>query len=218
AVSALTPFTPDSDRKQILNSEDICILPVDVIADEVLNNTSERCYLCKKMIFEKIIACAAEKGITSVIDGSVSDDESDFRPGKRALSELHVHSPLAQCGIGKDDMESIARSIPLRWTRRESNSCLATRVPTGSRIDLQQLPMIDEAEEYLKRRGLRTVRVRCHDGSARIEVSPEERTIFFNGVFMDECSREFSQIGFKYSSLDLAGYRRGNMNRKEGHR
>ncbi len=180
--------------------------------DGFSENTPDRCYLCKKTIFTKMKELVKEEGIPYLIEGSNVDDEGDYRPGMRAVHELSVESPLQKCGITKEDIRALSRELWLPNWNKPSYACLATRFPYGETITKEKLVMLDKAEQILFDLGFHQVRVRKHGEMARIEVMPEEF-----GKLVEEETRQdildsFRELGFRYVSMDLQGYRTGSMN------
>jgi uncharacterized protein len=186
------------------------------LPEKVRANPPRRCYFCKLAIMKRIRSAALEEGISVVVDGSNADDLTDYRPGLPALKELDVHSPFLEAGLGKSSIRELSRRFGLPTWDKPAAACLASRIPYGKPINLEVLRQVEEAEIYLRDAGIRQCRVRYHDGVARIEVSPEERSAFFSTEFMNTTAAELRRIGFRHVSLDLEGYRRGNMNRGVG--
>lgn len=191
------------------------VLAVD--AFEIPNfaeNGDLRCYHCKTGIFTTIKNIAKDNGITNIADGSNLDDLSDYRPGMKALEELNIVSPLKDLDMTKDEIRILSKEYGLHTWTKAAFACLATRVPTGEIITEAKLRMVEKAETYLVERGFVQYRVRCHGDMARIEVAPEERQKFYDDDFMDKVSEAFKEFGFRYVSLDLGGYKKGNMNKE----
>lgn len=175
-------------------------------------NDPLRCYYCKKAVFGTIADIASDHGIDLIGDGSNTDDLGDYRPGMKALKELGVVSPLLEAGLDKQTIRDLSKSFDLFTWKKAAFACLATRIPTNQEITEEKLRKIEKAETYLMQKGFVQYRVRCHDDLARIEVSPEERTKFFDQDLMQEVDDMFKSFGFRYVSLDLSGYKKGNMN------
>ena len=176
------------------------------------DNPVNRCYICKKEVFTRIIQVARQQGIAYVVDGSNVDDLSDYRPGMLALQELGVKSPLRGAGMTKSDIRVLSKEIGLPTWDKPAFACLASRFPYGERITKEKLERVDRGEQYLLDIGFRQVRVRYHGDIARIEVSENERSRFYDEKMMDMVYNEFKKFGFKYTALDLKGYRTGSMN------
>lgn len=155
---------------------------------------------------------ARENDVEQILDGSNLDDTKDYRPGMEAAKELDVISPLKEANLSKKDIRELSKSMDLKTWNKPSFACLSSRVPYGSEITIGKLEMIEDAEQFLLDLGFRQVRVRHHGDIARIEVSPEERKKFFNVELMDKVVDRLKDIGFKYVTLDLFGYRTGSMN------
>lgn len=185
--------------------------------DHFVKNDPLRCYHCKKAVFGTIKEIASEHGITVIGDGSNTDDLGDYRPGMKALEELEIRSPLLEAGMDKRTIRDISKAYDLPTWKKAAFACLATRIPTDQPITEEKLRRIEKAETYFMEKGFVQYRVRCHDDLARIEVSPEERIKFFDEALMAEVDETLKTFGFRYVSLDLSGYKKGNMNhvRKE---
>ncbi|UUV17681.1 ATP-dependent sacrificial sulfur transferase LarE [Fusobacteria bacterium ZRK30] len=182
------------------------------IIDEIKNNPSDRCYLCKKAIFSKIREKAINEGFDYVIDGTNLDDTKDYRPGIKALKELKIVSPLLECKITKAEIREMSKDLNLPTWNKPAYACLLTRIPFDRKLKIDELNRIEKAEKYLIYKGIAAVRVRSHGDLARIEVDPTIRERLFNMDFLDEISSELKKYGFKYVTIDAAGYRMGSLN------
>lgn len=178
------------------------------------SNPYDRCYICKRAIFSKLMEYAENQGIGYVLDGTNADDLGDYRPGLRAINELGVKSPLLMAGLTKMEIRQIAREMGLEIYNKPAFACLVTRIPYNEEVSVDKLSMIDKAEIYIMSKGIRNVRVRCHESLARIEVDRGELPAFFDVAFMSEVEDKLKSFGFKYVSLDLGGYKTGNMNQE----
>lgn len=176
-------------------------------------NPRNRCYICKDSIMELIGDIADEVGFEVVADGTTASDLGGDRPGEKAIKEHGVYTPLADAGLDKDQVRILADELGLPNSDRPSMSCLATRIPYGEVISIERLERIEEAEVFLKEIGFRQVRVRDHDGVARVEVSRENRDL--GTEVMDEIDGRLKEIGFDFVTLDMAGYRAGSMDEKK---
>lgn len=179
---------------------------------EFAENAEDRCYHCKKALYQLILAEAGRRGFSVLADGQNASDADDYRPGARAARELGVASPLAQAGLRKDDIRALLREGNIAFWNKPAFACLATRVPTGVRIDDEALPRIEAAEDFLLSLGFRNIRVRHHGDLARIEVDPEERGRFTELALWDVVNAGMRQVGYRYAAVDLQGYQKGNMN------
>ena len=218
AVTVDSPLiAPDeiAAAKAFTASEKInhALLVIDLFKnDSVITNPPDRCYHCKLDVFSAIREFAASKGIAHVADGSNHDDRDDYRPGMRAIHELNIRSPLMEAGLAKDEIRAAARERGLSVWAKPANPCLATRIPCGTAITKEMLETIYRAEQYLHGLGLRSVRVRHHGNLARIEVPADERKMFLDGALAMKVAERFKSLGFTYMTLDIEGYRMGNMN------
>lgn len=176
---------------------------------EIAQNPRNRCYLCKRGLFEQLIRFGEQRGISTFLEGTNADDLSVYRPGLQAVRELGVHSPLAQCRITKEEVRQLAREAGIQVASRPSAPCMATRLPYGARLDLELLRRIEAAEEAVRQLGFLVVRVRYHAPVARIEVEPEMLGLAVQQK--DSIVRILKALGFSYVTLDLEGFRSGSM-------
>jgi uncharacterized protein len=181
-------------------------------------NPKNRCYICKRSIFEEIIAVAREWGLKYVCEGSNLDDNGDYRPGLKAIAELGIKSPLRECGLWKSEIRAISKELGLATWKKPSFACLASRFVYGEIITEEKLGMLEKAEQFLLDLGFVQERVRIHSFGtgetsgtiARIEVAPEDFTKLLE--HREKIVTEFKALGFNYVSMDLQGYRTGSMN------
>ena len=179
---------------------------------EVVENPPQRCYYCKKAIFQAIQSIAKENGISHVIEGSNEDDKGDYRPGFLAIQELGILSPLQVVGLSKAEIRTLSKELGLPTWEKPSFACLATRIPYGERITQEKLSKVAKAEQTLLNMGFRQVRVRLHGDLARIELSPDDFDRFMEKNVREAVVKAFRSIGFSYVTLDISGYRTGSMN------
>ncbi len=218
AVTARSESFPERELQQAkefakkIEANHVIIDTGELDDEEFLENPVNRCYLCKKGIYSKILEYARANGLRHVVDGSTVDDVGDFRPGLRAIEELGIKRPLMSVGMGKMDVRVLSREMGLPTWDKPSFACLVSRFPYGTAITRKGLAIIDELERFLLDRGFRQVRVRHHGTIARIEVEENERSKFFDAGLMDKVHEKFSSCGFVYTALDLKGYRTGSMN------
>lgn len=218
AVTATSSTYPERELNEAIKyAKDFGVKHIIISSEELdiegfASNPKNRCYYCKKELFTKVKEVALENGVEYVFDGSNLDDNGDYRPGMQAAKELLVVSPLKEAGLTKKDIRDLSKEYGLATWNKPAFACLSSRFPYGNKITLPKLKMIDKAEQFLLDMGIKQVRVRHHGEIARIEVAPEEREKFFNIEFMDKISSKFKEIGFIYTTLDIAGYRTGSMN------
>ena len=175
-------------------------------------NPPDRCYHCKRELFSKLLAFARENGLAAVLEGSNLDDDGDYRPGRRAIQELGIVSPLHEVGLTKAEIRALSRDMGLPTSDKPSFACLASRFPYGERITAAALERVERAEQWLLDAGfgLTQLRVRSHGNLARIEVPPDD--IPRLAARATEIAAAFKDFGFAYVTLDLRGYRTGSMN------
>jgi uncharacterized protein len=176
------------------------------------DNPPNRCYFCKSELFGKLKEIAKEKGYKSVVDGANLDDTSEYRPGLEAAKELDVHSPLKESGLRKADIREVSKYLKLSNWDKPSYACMSSRFPYGESITEKKLVIVAAAETYLRSIGLKQFRVRHHDTIARIEVLPEDIPMLLQNGKRREIIKKFKEIGYKYVTLDMEGYRSGSMN------
>ncbi|HOP63207.1 MAG TPA: ATP-dependent sacrificial sulfur transferase LarE [Spirochaetota bacterium] len=200
---------------QFLYSRNIenVIINADLLSEKkIAENSMERCYYCKKQIFEKIINTAESSGITVILDGTHHDDLNDYRPGLRALSELGIKSPLKESGFNKEAVRELARFYGLSNWESHPSPCLATRIPYGTEIRAEDLHLVEKGEKILKNSGFSMSRLRIHGNIARIEV-PEEQLHLLEDIHLrNKIINLIKPLGFDYITIDLEGYRTGSMN------
>ena len=220
AVTAVSSVLPEQERRE---TEAFCTalgvphLAVDVpVLDlpEFRDNTPGRCYACKRMILKELLTAASARGFGVLVEGSNLDDEADFRPGSRAVAELGVRSPLREAGLTKAQIRAIAKNLNLAVWDKPASACLATRIACGEEVTEEKLRAVERAEQYLKDRGFRQVRVRVHGTLARIEVEPEELERLLE--LRADAADRLRGLGFQHICMDLEGYRTGSMNPEQG--
>ncbi len=178
--------------------------------DGFADNPPNRCYLCKKRIFETIQKIALKNGLAAVVEGSNLDDTGDYRPGIAAIRELGVKSPLQEAGFTKREIREMSQRLGLSTWNKPSFACLASRFAYGERITPERLKRVERAEQILAEFGFSQFRVRVHGDLARLEVLPEEFAKLLK--CREQLNRELKELGFIYISMDLTGYRTGSMN------
>ena len=216
ALTVVSPYIPKweiEEAKELVKHIGIKHSFIEVpIIDEIRNNPSDRCYLCKKAIFTLIKNFALDNGYKYVVDGTNFDDTKDYRPGLRALGELGITSPLLECEITKSEIRDFSKELGLNTWDKPPYACLLSRIPYDTRLTEEEFRKIESSEKYLMDKGFRAVRVRSHGEIARIEVPTAERQKLFNLELMDEIVKSLKGFGFKYISMDMEGYRTGSLN------
>ncbi len=208
----LHPPADEEDAKQQAKAMGVQleVVRVDEFADpEILQNPPDRCYRCKKLLFQSLLDFAQANGLQVAADGTNFDDLSEYRPGLRALKELGIHSPLAEANLTKEEVRRLAAEYGLRVSSKPSSPCMATRLPYGDRLTPEKLRQAAEGEEVLKQRGFPINRVRIHGNLARVEIPKAEFPRFLAQA--DEITGELKALGILYVTLDLQGFRSGSM-------
>jgi len=198
----------DFCRKHSIN---YTIVEKDIMKNKkIVSNPPTRCYHCKKAIFSTIRKFAKKNGFTHILEGGNADDLNAYRPGKRALLELGIESPLALANLTKEEIRTISKTLGLESWNLPSAACLASRIPYGEKITSDKLIMINKSEDYLRHLGFSQVRVRHHGNLAKIEILEEEWNLLDKSLRIS-INEELKKIGFVHVAVDLAGYRTGAM-------
>ena len=218
AVTALSPLYPERELAeakgltQEMGVRHLLIESNELEIEGFSKNPPNRCYFCKKELFIELKDLAQREGIPFIVEGSTLDDEKDHRPGRRAVQELGIRSPLKEAEFTKMDVRELSNTLGLKTWDKPSFACLASRVPYGDEITVEKLKMVDEAEDFLFGLGFKQVRVRHHGDLARIEVYPEEIERLMNGSLRERVVSRLKKIGYHYVTIDLQGFRSGSMN------
>jgi len=218
AVTIASPFSPEGEPEAAKKLAEQLgarhfVLEIDPLAlPELVANPRDRCYLCKLELMGRCRAIAAELGLAAVVEGSNLDDLADYRPGKRALEELGIRSPLLEAGLSKGEIREFSRLFGLPTWDKPSMACLASRIPYGTPLTAEGLAMVGKAEASLAARGFRVYRVRHHGDTARVELAREEIPRLLDDLLREEIVAAVKGAGFRYVALDLEGYRTGSMN------
>lgn len=175
-------------------------------------NASNRCYFCKTELYGKLAPLAQERGLAFVVDGSTTDDLGDYRPGRRAAEQHNVRSPLIEIGMSKSEVRELSRRAGLPTWDKPASPCLSSRIAYGTPVTIERLSAVERGEAIMRTMGFREFRVRHHDQLVRLEIAPAELERALQRETVDELARRFRQLGFKYVTLDLHGYRTGAMN------
>ena len=175
-------------------------------------NDEMRCYHCRTELGKHLAEEAKMVGVVLIVDGTNVNDLAEYRPGIRALRENGVRSPMVELGITKSEIREIAKSFGLSVYDKPSNACLASRIPTGTKVTYEKLQRIESAEIIVKAIfGVRQVRVRDHDLLARVEVGRDELQKIFDVDKLALLDNKLKELGFKFVSIDAAGYTTGKM-------
>ncbi len=175
-------------------------------------NDGNRCYFCKDELYSKLESIAMDRGLTCIVDGSTVDDLDDYRPGRQAAKEHSVRSPLIEVGLSKAEVRELSKSVNLPTWNKPASPCLSSRIAYGTTVTIERLRKVDRGEEILREFGFREFRVRHHDKLVRLEISPAEMDRALDKELVEQLAVRFRELGFKYVTLDLQGYRSGSMN------
>ena len=220
-VLAATASSATFPERELREAEAFCkrsgirqiVFPSEELSVEgFVHNPKNRCYLCKRELFGKILNIQKAQGIAAVLEGSNIDDNGDYRPGLQAVAELGILSPLRECGLTKLDIRTLSKHFGLATWDKQSFACLSSRFPYGDTISVEKLSMVDRAEQQLLDMGFEQLRVRIHDNLARIELPPDQFPRFMEEETRTRVAKAFKEIGFAYTTLDVQGYRTGSMN------
>ncbi|HEY6804295.1 MAG TPA: ATP-dependent sacrificial sulfur transferase LarE [Pyrinomonadaceae bacterium] len=175
-------------------------------------NLGNRCYFCKDELYTKLTELAQSRGIEFIVDGSTTDDLDDYRPGRQAAREHLVRSPLIEVGMSKAEVRELSRQVALPTWDKPASPCLSSRIAYGTTVTIERLKKVDRGEDILREFGFREFRVRHHDTLVRLEIAPAELERVLNKDIIDQLALRFRELGFKYVTLDLQGFRSGSMN------
>jgi uncharacterized protein len=215
ASSCSFPKREQDEAKAFCEKEgirQIVVVSEELTIDGFRDNPTNRCYLCKRELFSKMLDAAKENGLSYIVEGSNVDDNGDYRPGLQAVAELGIKSPLRYADLTKAEIRLLSKEMGLPTWDKPSFACLASRFVYGESITEEKLSMVDKAEQLLLDLGFRQVRVRIHGDIARIEVLPEELHGLLEEDIRSRVTGTFKELGFSYVTMDLTGYRTGSMN------
>ena len=220
-VLAVTALSPTYPKEELIFSKKMAkalgvrhrIIKTNELNDKrFTSNPINRCYFCKDELFTQIAAYIAPGDFSLMIDGSNHDDLSDHRPGRKALREKNIRSPLQEAGLTKAEIRDLSQQLGLPTWNKDALACLSSRFPYGEKIDLKKLQMVDFAENFLSDLGFRNIRARHEKNSLRIEVSPSQIKLFADDALREKILTTMKALGYRYVSLDLEGYRQGSLN------
>lgn len=215
-VLALSVNTPYVSRHETDKAREFCLsmhvnhlLLQSEIPDILLSNPRNRCYLCKHHLFSLMKSTALSAGFDFLLDGTHADDSHLHRPGRVALAELGIISPLQQCGFTKNDIREYASTWGLSQATTPSNACLLTRIPYDQEFDQADLNRIEQAETYMRNSGFAGTRVRTHGLLARLEADPKQLDLLLEPAKRQQTIQHLKQLGYRFVTIDLEGYRSG---------
>ena len=215
AVTAASPTLPREELEAVRQLSEAIGAGLIVAStnqldlEEFVRNDARRCYHCKTDLYRLLAPIQRDTGIATIVDGAHVDDLGDDRPGMQAAREFGVRSPLVEAGFRKTDVRTLAKALGLSNWDKPAAACLSSRIPRGTRITERKLQRVEQAERVLKKEGFRQVRVRDHDGIARIEVDRNELPALLEPARGDRITRSLKALGFQFVTVDLEGYRPG---------
>jgi len=218
AVIADSPSLSRAHLRDAVEFAESAGIPLKVIDTNELENPayakndSLRCFHCKDELFTVMTAMGGPLGFSAVVYGMNLDDRGDFRPGQKAAARHSVLAPLAEAGLTKEDIRTLARAEGLRIWDKPASACLSSRVAYGLPVTRETLESVEKAEDALFAMGFRQFRVRHHGELARIEIAREEMARMLSLAMFEKASAAIKRLGYKYVTLDLEGYRSGSMN------
>ncbi|MGM0875582.1 MAG: ATP-dependent sacrificial sulfur transferase LarE [Bacillota bacterium] len=217
AVTADSETYPTSELEEAKKLAELIGVTHQVIETSELNipgyieNDQNRCYFCKNGLFEQIVPIVQKKGFKNVVYGLIADDMSEHRPGVRAAKEHGVRGPLQEANLYKEEIRELSKQLNLPTWEKPSFACLSSRIAYGEKITQEKLTKIEKSEAFLKRLGIRQVRVRTHQEIARIEVEPQDMQLVL--AHHNDIIENLQLFGYKFVTLDLQGYMSGSMNK-----
>jgi uncharacterized protein len=218
AVTAESPSYPEHQRQTALEVSSRFNLNHSFISTGEMQNANyvanpaNRCYFCKHDLYSRLQTLAIANGFRYIVDGTNLDDTSDYRPGRQAGAELSIRSPLVEAGLKKADIRALSKRIDLPTWNLPASACLSSRIPYGMPVTIEKLHTIERGEEVLRTLGFSQSRVRHHGELVRIEIARDELAGVMQLAMFDNISREFKNLGFKFVTIDVDGYRSGSLN------
>jgi uncharacterized protein len=219
---AVTADSPSVPRAELVDAKRLAahigirhrIVSTDEFADpDYIRNDGTRCYFCKSELYSQIETLLPDLGVDVICSGANLDDAGDYRPGLKAASEHRVRHPLQEAGFTKADVRALALARGLPTWDKPASPCLSSRLAPGVAVTLERTARVEAAEVYLRSLGFRECRVRLHDGElARVEVPADGLARLAEPAVRDELTRRLKELGFRYVTLDLEGFRSGSLN------
>ena len=219
AITAESPSLLPEDLEEARIQAAAIGIPHEIVQTHEMDNPNytanpvNRCYFCKSELHDTLKPLALQRGYPYVVDGVNADDLQDYRPGIQAAKERGARSPLAEVGITKIEVRQLSQQLGLPWWDKPAQPCLSSRFPYGEEITVAKLQRVGRAELYLRKLGLKNLRVRSEGDTARIELPPEQIKEFVLTTDLPQLVAAFQEFGFIYVTLDLEGFKSGKLNR-----
>ncbi|OGO52830.1 MAG: TIGR00268 family protein [Chloroflexi bacterium RBG_16_68_14] len=218
AVTGLSPSVPASEVAEARELARLIGIAHETVETHEMErpgyveNSPQRCFHCKTELYGLLITMAQERGFAHVLDGCNLDDLGDHRPGRAAAAEHNVRSPLIEAGLTKEEIRQLSRQRGLPTWDKPAMACLSSRIPYGTPVTVEALARIGAAEAFLRSLGIRQLRVRHHGDVARIELEPEGMEVLMRDGNRERAVERLKELGYRYVTLDLAGFRSGSLN------
>ena len=218
AITAVSPSFPQRDKREAIElaaswgAKHLLIDSHEFEQPGYVANTPNRCFFCKQELFDILSTVARERGYSSIAYGAITDDLGDFRPGMDAALKAGARAPLLESGLSKTDVREISRRLGLKTWDRPASACLSSRIPHGTSIDAAQLGRVEQCEDFLLQNGFTQVRVRAHGDVARIECPVADLPRLVEPLLSTRLAQRFKELGFRYVTVDIEGYRTGSLN------
>ena len=219
---AVTADSPSVPRAEVAEARRLAeqigirhrVVRTEEFADpDYVRNDGTRCYYCKSELYTRIEELLPDLGARVICSGANLDDQGDYRPGLKAAAEHAVRHPLQEAGFTKADVRALALAWGLPTWDKPASPCLSSRLAPGVEVSPERTARVEAAEEYLRGLGYRECRVRLHEGElARIEVPAAELARLADPAVRDALARRFRELGFRFITLDLEGFRSGSLN------
>ncbi len=216
ADSASVPRAEIADARRL--ADQIGIRHLLVATEEFtdpnyVRNDGSRCYFCKSELYSRIETLLADLEADVICSGANLDDQGDYRPGLKAATEHKVRHPLLEAGFTKSDVRTLAQAWGLPTWDKPASPCLSSRLAPGVEVTRERTARVEAAEAYLHALGYRECRVRLHEGElARVEVPADGLQRLLDPEVMAGLVRRLKELGFRFVTLDLEGFRSGNLN------
>ena len=197
-----TPFQPEFEYDDALGlakqlDVEMVTIHLEVLTDcDITENPKNRCYFCKKQIFNAILKQAKADGYSLIIDGTNASDDAADRPGMVALKELEVRSPLRECGLTKDEIRKLSKEAGLFTHDKPAYACLATRIPTGTPITAEKLSIAERNEGFLRSLGFRDFRIRFWGTAAKLQISETELPLLLKNreTILEQLKNDYTEV------------------------
>lgn len=222
AAVAVTADSPSVPRSEIQEARQLAqrigirhrIVATQEFEDpDYVRNDGGRCYFCKSELYSTVQTLLPELGASVICSGANLDDAGDYRPGLKAAAEHQVRHPLQEAGFTKADVRSLARAWGLPTWDKPASPCLSSRLAPGMQVTPERTARIEAAEAHLRELGYRECRVRLHEGElARVEVPATDLARLADPALREGLVQRLRELGFKFVTLDLEGFRSGNLN------